>query len=105
MATWSELAARTNAAQLRVFGEDVSYLGASAGLGSPAIVSSIWNEDRKFMPENVNALVWALASAFPSVPQKNDKFQRGSVYYIVADVPESDGNGGLWINLRLKGKQ
>lgn len=105
MSTFADLAASANTSQLRVFGEDVSYLGASGGLGQPATVRSIWSEDRSKLPENVNARVWALASAFPSGPAKNDKIQRGAAYYLVAGVPEPDGHGGLWLNLRLLGKQ
>ena len=106
MSQWSNAIARVNAAQLRTFGEVVTFEPANSG--TPVSLTVIWDAQEARMPEGVRATAWFLESDLPGVRvQKNDIIRRGFDTYRVVEQQgvvnvERDGTGGIKVYLRQK---
>lgn len=103
MSNWSDSAARANAAQLRVFGEDVVYRKPA---GTPLSLAAIRNVRDPQESESPAAFesIWTTAAELPIVPAKGDLVSIGSTEYVVHESkPDADpDSNGLRIYLNRR---
>jgi hypothetical protein len=99
--SWADQAARVNAAQLRAFGESLTYISGA----TESTITGVWSGDEARLPPGIAATVWCLEADLPGGHGKNDSIVRGSVTYRVVEQPgavvsQRDGSGGITLYLR-----
>jgi hypothetical protein len=96
--TFSDSVSRTDAACLRVFGREVTYLPESGGQAAVRAVFQAVREAEGSSP-GVYAVLFVRLEDLPALPVRGDEVEIGSIRYKVFDI-EADAEGAAVLRLR-----